>query len=158
MEEAIKSDIWENALLDSLNELATGMLFLGEPELIKVIDSIPPSIRGAQVAMISMQECLNIGLSAAQDGCEMLSRALLGMEPDEELAVEDIHDAMGEIVNIVAGGVKRKLIEDIPTLKIGLPVFFEGKMSPNKEASSKFIEVKIDSITVELFIMLEKGC
>jgi hypothetical protein len=158
MEEAIKSDIWEHALLESLKELATGMLFLSEPELIKVTDSIPPSIKGAQVAMVSMQECLNIGLSSDREGCALLSRSLLGMEPDEELAPEDIQDAMGEIVNIVAGGVKRKLIEEIPTLKIGLPIFFEGKMSPNKGASSKFMEIKIDSVTVKLFIMLEGEC
>jgi CheY-specific phosphatase CheX len=61
---------------------------------------------------------------------------------------------MGEIVDIVAGGVKRKLVEEVPTLKIGLPVFFEGKISAQKAASSKFMEIKVGSGTIELFIIL----
>ena len=45
---------------------------------------------------------------------------LLGADADEALTVDDIRDAIGEIINIVAGTVKRELGSEDP-IEIALP-------------------------------------
>jgi CheY-specific phosphatase CheX len=70
---------------------------------------------------------LQIGIDVDEAGAAKLTRALLMMEEDEEVELEDITDAMGEIANMVAGGVKSRLIAVESSLTIGLPHFVEGE-------------------------------
>ncbi len=59
---------------------------------------------GALVALLSPEEKLQVGLFSSEAGCALLARALLGMEPDEELADDDLRDAIGEVVNMYHPG------------------------------------------------------
>ena len=150
-----ETEVWTDAMVDSLNELATDMLGFDEGKLVEIRDEMPDSMIGAHVAMVSIQEALSVGFISDKEGCNALARALLCMEPDEELPESDVADALGEIVNIIAGGVKRRLVERDASIKIGLPVYFSGKMKPTKNTKSKVLEVQLGTVHAQLFLMLE---
>jgi CheY-specific phosphatase CheX len=81
---------------------------------------------GAHIALVGERETAQLGLISSQEGCWNLARAFLGMERDESLSEEDMADALEEIINILAGGVKRRLIALDSSLKMGLPFFIQG--------------------------------
>jgi hypothetical protein len=58
--------------------------------------------------------------------CENLTRTLFMLEDEEEVEKEDMADALGEIVNIVAGALKTKRGEAGEDLQLGLPLFVTG--------------------------------
>ena len=150
-----KNERWVDAMSASLEELATGMLGFDGSSITGMEDTLPDKIKGAHVAMISMTDSLNIGLFADDEECTALAKALLCMEEDEEISEEDIIDSMGEIANIIAGGVKRRMVDDIPTIKIGLPVFFSGHMAPGKNTDSSVVNVMIGPIAARLFLIID---
>ncbi|MBU8921677.1 MAG: chemotaxis protein CheX [Bacteroidales bacterium] len=157
MDDAVitKNEKWLHAMSASLEELATGMLGFDGSSITGMEDGLPDKINGAHVAMISLHESLNVGLFADNKDCVSLAKAMLCMEEDDEISEEDVRDSMGEIVNIIAGGVKRRMIEDIPTIKIGLPVFFAGYMTPGKNVDSSVIDVMIGPIEARLFLIID---
>lgn len=153
-ETAHDMEVWVEAMIDSLDELASGMLGFEGGKLLEVRDELPERMIGAHVAMVSLREALSVGLISDEAGCGALARALLCMEPDEELPAGDVADAMGEIVNIIAGGVKRRLVEEDSSIKIGLPVFFSGQMKPTKNMQSRVLEILLGPVQAKLFLML----
>ncbi|HEY8945162.1 MAG TPA: chemotaxis protein CheX, partial [Polyangiaceae bacterium] len=69
---------------------------------------------------------MQMGLFADERGCQRLAKALLGMdENDEDLPAADLGDAVSEVLNMLAGSVKRR-ISDHADVKLGLPVFVRG--------------------------------
>ncbi len=64
---------------------------------------------------------------------EAITRAMLGMDDEEELAADDLTDALGELVNVIGGNVKSLMAG--PS-KLSLPLVARGPMS----SSSSLIE------------------
>jgi Chemotaxis phosphatase CheX len=84
---------------------------------------------GAYVPLSSADSVLQIGLVTDRTGCEAISRALLAMEATEAFASPgDVADAFGEIANMVAGGVKSRMNDRMPSLRLGLPLFVDGRV------------------------------
>jgi CheY-specific phosphatase CheX len=82
---------------------------------------------GSCISLIRPNGGWNLGLLGTNESCKSLARALLGMEPEEDLGKEELADALGEIVNMVAGVVKRKLpAGESQELHLGLPLFIAG--------------------------------
>ncbi len=153
----VGKETWLKVMEESLNEFSTGMLGLEEGKILSIDDQLPESMTGAHVAMVSLQDSINIGLISSEEGCAELSRTFMAMEPDEELEEADVQDALGEIVNIVAGGVKTRLVEKDPSIKIGLPVFFKGTLAAKSQVSSYVLEIMIGHIHAKLFIIIDSN-
>lgn len=83
---------------------------------------------GSIIPMLSDHSNVDLVFISTTNGCAMLARALVGMEAEEDIAPEDVADAMCELANIVAGVVKRQLYRTEPGLTLGLPVAFEGRL------------------------------
>lgn len=60
-------------------------------------------------------------LRAGQAAAEEITRSMLMMEPDEDLDPEDVVDALGECVNLVAGGLKTRVLDPLGTFGLGTP-------------------------------------
>ncbi len=58
---------------------------------------------------------------------EKMVRAMLMMEPDEPVEQAELHDAYGEITNILAGGFKSRMEDFAPDMKISIPSVVSGK-------------------------------
>lgn len=83
---------------------------------------------GAVIPLISDHSNVELVFISSTSGCAVLARALVGMDPEEDISPEDVADAMCELANIVAGVVKRQLHATEPGLTLGLPVAFEGRL------------------------------
>jgi hypothetical protein len=66
---------------------------------------------GAVFARVSVAGPWNgdVVVSCARQTADALTRALLRTAPDEELGVEDVEDALGELANVLGGNVKAAL-------------------------------------------------
>ncbi len=58
---------------------------------------------------------------------DKVARSMLMMTPEDELATEDIHDAIGEVTNLVIGGLKSRIAESVGQVEVSIPVVMEGK-------------------------------
>ena len=123
---------WVAAMADASTELALSLGIDGV-ELLGWHDVPPTGMAGAYIPLLAEDETLQLALLATPAGCADLARLLLGMESDEAVSDADIADAVGELVNIVAGGVKQRMQEGAGGLRLGLPVFIHGYVQPTQQ-------------------------
>lgn len=82
---------------------------------------------GAYVPLSSSDSVVQLGIVAELSDCAVMSRALLGMGPDEGFAAEsDVADAVGEIANMLAGATKTRLSDVVQDIVLGLPLCVKG--------------------------------
>jgi hypothetical protein len=136
---------WVVAMADASGELAASLGFDGV-EVLGWHDVPPTGMAGAYIPMLAEDQTLQLALLASPDGCADLSRLLLGMEPEEEVPAADIADAVGELVNIVAGGVKQRLVDSTGGLRLGLPVFIHGYVQPTQQLEVSLASVRIGAV------------
>lgn len=134
---------WIVALVEATDELATTSLGY---EGAKVVDSsgeLPTGMSGSHIALIGDAESAQVGIVASEEGCGILARTLLGMEPGDELSEADMADVIAEIINIIAGGVKSRMVSIDASVKLGLPVFIQGRImaTPQQECIVSVIEL-----------------
>lgn len=82
---------------------------------------------GSSIALTSETGGWQLAVMANRDSCQILTRALFAMEPDEEAPLEDVADSVGEIVNVAAGVLKSSRAAAGQQVQLGLPMFMEGK-------------------------------
>jgi CheY-specific phosphatase CheX len=96
-----------------------------------------------------------VGLCATAAALRLVSGALLGFV-DAELSHADITDAVGEVANMLAGGVKRRLSAVSPGLQLGLPLFIQGHLDPRERQALRVSEVRLSpDITVFVVVLHE---
>jgi hypothetical protein len=82
---------------------------------------------GSTISLMRPGKSWNLALFGRRSACQTLARALLAMEPEEEIANEELADALGEILNMMAGVAKRKMApEEAKQVQLGLPLFIAG--------------------------------
>jgi hypothetical protein len=87
---------------------------------------LPPSKKdgvGSYISVLSAFDSMHLGLVTSSAGCRTLARGLLQVPPDEELSDSEVVDGVNELVNILAGKVKARLVGRDGTLRLGLPMF-----------------------------------
>ena len=119
------------AVLQSTEDLcATGMAL----DVTPAEQADPPAISQpephgrASIALTSDRVALRLSLIAGMGTCSKLAKALLGGGENEESdgLDLDVADGVGEMMNIIAGGVKKQLHEPYPSLRVGFPVWTIG--------------------------------
>ncbi len=85
-------------------------------------DPVAPPALQAQVTLTGDWNGL-VRLGCAEGAAEGIAAAMLMAGADEELPPEDVHDAVGEVVNVVGGNVKGALLGDTA---LGLPRVLTG--------------------------------
>ena len=89
---------------------------------------VPRQVQGALIAVSSENEAVQIGFTTDEPGCASFSRALLGLGSEDPLSVTLFADGMREIVNMIAGAVKRRFPENAARLRLGLPLYVHGHL------------------------------
>jgi hypothetical protein len=121
---------WVVAAEESMREVsAIALRLMPEPDAER-LSTTPPHLSGAYVQLISPLEVVQVGLCADAATLRRLAEALLGGEDD--LTPADVADAVGEIVNMFGGGIKRRLVAGRPGLQLGLPVFIHGHLEATR--------------------------
>jgi CheY-specific phosphatase CheX len=156
---AVSLDEWIQALTDSAGEIASTSLGYGQCQVKEKesVDSLlsltAPNLVGAYISVLSHEHSLNLGLLADASGCENLAKALLGMDAQETLPEEDVTDSLREIVNILAGGVKRRMSERENTLQLGLPLVVRGQVAVTELMEAARVKMMLGPIDVQLHII-----
>lgn len=146
---------WVVAMADASAELALSLGIDGV-EVVGWHELPPTGLAGAYIPLLAEDQTLQLALLASPGGCADLSRLLLGMAPGDEVAAADIADAVGELVNIVAGGVKQRLQSAIRSsggLRLGLPVFIHGYVQPTQQLEVSLAEVRLGDVDVHLMAL-----
>lgn len=145
-----------DALAEAAGEVAATVLAGASFEALES-PSGSGSGHGAYLSLVTQDQPLQVGLLAEPAGCQALAKALLGMEPaDENLPPGDVSDAMCEIINIVAGGLKRRVSERLP-ITLGLPMFVAGHPLPNQQQELSSRSLLIADVVVTLVLLTQKN-
>src|SRR5512147_990453 len=117
MSNGVALDDWLSATVEAASEFASTTLDAAL-ESVASTSKLPVDLTGCFVALVGEEGSLQIGLASDSAGCMTLAKALFAS--DEDLPEEDVGDALGEIANIVAGGVKKRMATGQVPLALGL--------------------------------------
>lgn len=95
------------------------------------------------------------GFCCSRASANAVAASMLGLDPDDEVAKQDVNDAMGEIVDMVMGSIK----SEVPTfqnVQVSIPTVTRGqRIEHNRGGDPNAIvdHVKIgDDYSAELFL------
>jgi hypothetical protein len=122
-------ELWMIELVGAATEVAHAM-GLGAMQVIGRV-APPREAAGVYLPIVGREGvALYVAWLAPGVGCEAMARALLGDLVAGPLSPGDVFDAMGEIVNIVAGAVKRRMRHADMSLALGLPIYAATPIVP----------------------------
>jgi len=146
-------EAWLDAAVDAVGEIAESLGY-EETQRGDRNAQVPTGRLGAYVPMLAHDASLHIGLIAEKDGLVQLTQALLGMDPSEEAPEpSDVADAVGEITNMLAGGVKTRLVEQDPEIKLGLPLFVDGKIELSGSMEARTAQVTMGTVNAAILVL-----
>ncbi|HSD90735.1 MAG TPA: chemotaxis protein CheX [Kofleriaceae bacterium] len=142
---------WRDAVNGTANEIAKCMLSLdgaivGDPS---PLPETSETMVGAHIPLVGKQS-FDLSFVASPAGCEALSRAVLGFSPTDAVDAGTVADAVGELVNMLGGGVKRRIGSD---LELGLPVFVSGVPRASERQAIVAIPVKLGDVQAVVVIV-----
>ena len=112
----------ETAITDQVLAIAKDVftaMIDGEEGGIWVWDGAPAQIVDPLHSWVDVHGAFpaRAAVTAERTTCLDLARALMSMEPDEEVSTDDLVDAFGEVANVVGGNIK-SLIPDPGALSL----------------------------------------
>jgi len=142
--------------LDSAKEIFATMIFM---------DMLPAEPSDCEIegeAVLSsitfkggLEGCL--GICCEKPCAQAITMNMLGFDSAEAITDEEMCDAIGEVVNMVMGGVKRRLHETYSNLEISIPSVVNGrKLKSNLGDGARHVAVKVrieDEYTAELSLL-----
>jgi len=136
---------WLRIIAESASEVATVALGLDACEITQG-SAVPEGLIGAYLPLGTNEQPMQVGFLSNPAGCQRLAKALLGMGAEEDdLAPADLSDAISELANVVAGGIKRRVAGGVE-IKLGLPLFVNGSVQPNEHLVIMTAELKLGPI------------
>jgi len=150
-----------HAFVESVQEIFETMVFM-PVEALEPLDKEAASPKGSIAGTLSITgEALTINLSLIF-GTELafsVFKAMMGMEEEdeEEIAMEEVSDIVGELANMASGGAKTRLQDQYPHLQLGLPAVVVGKelyVEPPKNTQTAIIPLNAESGTFFLELSL----
>ncbi len=154
MTTCISAEDWLSATREAAAEFASTTLDAG----LEAMDSnsaLPLDLTGCFVALVGEEDSLQIGLASDGAGCQTLAKALFAS--DDELPAEDVSDALGEIANIIAGGVKKRMAAVQLSLAIGLPIVMQGRLRLTERQQIGQVDVKLGEVPARLLVVCNKN-
>lgn len=140
-----------DALVDSADELAACLGFDGV-SVLSQDEAVALPAWGSYVPLVGDNVSLQVGIAAHEASRNGIAAALLGMEADE-VDPDDVVDAVGEAVNILAGLVKTRLVDNEPSLKLGLPMCVEGHVLVTPSFAQAVAHVELGPMPVTLVVL-----
>ena len=118
--------ISHEVLIAGAKEIFETMIFLD----LQVVEGVEESsdcetVLGTITFTGSIEGCL--GISCGQDCAQTIAASMLGMDSGEDLSAQDVHDAMGEVCNMVMGCVKASLADDFGDIQVSIPTVVSGR-------------------------------
>ncbi len=126
---------WRDAVLGAATEIAQHALAMTGARFAASEHVATGALVGAHIPLVGGERPYELQLVGALETCQALARSILMMGPTDAIKPAEVADAVGEIVNMLAGGVKRRLGAGGSELELGLPVFVNGTTVPTGKQS-----------------------
>ncbi len=92
---------------------------------------------------------------------EMVAKSMMMMEAEDEIEIEEVEDAIGEVVNLLLGGVKARIMDNVGEIDISVPTVITGtKLEPRVRQGASKISVAAnsdDECELEMSIIFREG-
>ena len=149
--ELISTSLWESA-----SEAFQTMIFLPIEKLED--DSQKVGSDGSLICSITFTGPLQgvVAINSSTATAEKVARAMLMMEPDDELTESDTCDALGEVTNMLIGGLKTRILETVGEIQISIPSVIKGvEICPalGKDAQEIEVYTKVDGDVVKMSVI-----
>jgi hypothetical protein len=145
---------WLDALEAELSSLATHALGLPPVRAVMRGTTPPPAMEGAYLGLVSTAGPIQVGLATTSAGCQDLARGLLAMGGSAPLAPADVADAVCEVVNMLSGGVQRRVRQKFGfEVQLGLPTFFHGPVQPTERLGVAVSEVRVGDFAAAVLVL-----
>jgi chemotaxis phosphatase CheX-like protein len=144
---------WRTALEAAAKEIAAYALSLpsatvGDP--VGLEHAV--AMIGAHIPLVGGGQAFDLALVSSPTGCQALSRAILGLPDTAPLRDAEVADAVGEIVNMLGGTVKRRLAGIGAELVLGLPLFLHGYIQPTDRLMVLVLPTRFGAIETMVLI------
>ena len=144
------------ALLGGAREVFETMIFADLEESCEPEDDIEgDALLGSITFKGKLEGCLTICCSVPC--AKTIAINMLGMEPSEELSEAEICDALGEVTNMVMGGVKSRILDSVGNLEVSIPTVVSGRGLQNslgEGAIKTLVKVKFEDEYIAELSML----
>jgi len=111
---------------------------------------------GAYIAILGEGASVHLGITATAEGCRAMARSLLGLHPTQDLTDRETGDAVSELMNIIAGKVKSRVSGRDQTLRLGLPMFIQGRIQETGSMERQAAEFEVGPVTCQLLVYRNK--
>lgn len=150
---------WRTALQSAASEIASYALsFTGAVVQDPVGIERTVALIGAHIPMIGSGGAYDLALVASPGDCKALARAILCRAPDAAVLDTEVADAIGEIVNMLGGGVKRRMSSHrAAELLLGLPIFLHGYIQPTERMTVTCLPTRFGTIDTMILIAGQRG-
>ena len=84
---------------------------------------------------------------------EKIAKAMLMSGPDDPISEAETNDALGEVVNMLIGGVKARTNDDLSNIQISIPSIIKGveiQPSMGRSATMTTLSTKVDGQIMKL--------
>jgi chemotaxis phosphatase CheX-like protein len=89
--------------------------------------NLPDGLCGIYVPLLTDGLALQLGVLATREVCARLASALIGADEGEVDGDADVFDALGEVVNLIAGDFKFRLTDEV-AIRVGVPLAMKGRV------------------------------
>jgi hypothetical protein len=145
------------AMQQAADEVATTALGCAATEHLHYDVPPPPHMPAAYLPLVGQEEQVQLAFAADPASCQALAKSMLAMEPDgEDLPMGDVADAMNELINTIAGAVKKRVFERTGPLSLGLPIFIHGQPEPSARLTTLVRHMRLGSIPAALLVVHQR--
>lgn len=142
----------DQALLDGASEVFETMMFMTVEPCNDLYDGMEGQVfMGSITFKGPMEGVLNI--CCGEECATQIAVNMLALEEGEELAEDEIKDAIGEVANMVMGALKAKVMEQVGDLQVSVPTVVTGnQMASSLKESAKRVErtIHVDDMVAHL--------
>jgi len=150
-------ELWLTAAQQALCSVATSALAFDEAVITEPRVAVPTTLYGAMISIVGDTESIELAISSTTAVGQRLTKALLMEDGPDDLPESDVVDSLGEIANMIAGGVKKRLAPDRPGLRLGLPLFIDGTVEGKRGAESAATIIRLGDADVHLIVFLHQA-
>jgi chemotaxis protein CheX len=150
----------KDVLLDSAREVFETMVFMAVEESAPDGPGIAdPALLGTITFKGQLEGCL--GICCGETCARAIATSMLGMGSSDELAGDDVSDAIGEIANMVLGAVKSRIQDQVGVIEVSIPSVVQGRELRNslgEHANQVRVRVTVEEEHVaELSLLFREG-
>ena len=144
---------WRPAITAAATEIATYALsWPGAVVRDPVGLEATTSMIGAHIPLVGSGRAYDVALVASAEGCQALARAILCKGSGQAISDAEVADAIGEIVNMLAGSMKRRLSGLAADLTLGLPIFIHGYLQPSERLSVLALPTRFGAVDTVVLV------